>query len=398
MATTTQGVAAVEKLVIGDASDWQKIHPGDVVIDPMVLRYGEVFLAGARAAGERASTKWRAVAGDVGGLLLFFDQIMLRERIPVFNYGDTFDAGLNLAERVLAGVNQNEEILVEVDVQYEPYRLAKSAALDQVREVLDERGPLPADDLSRELIRHLSVFEYDWNPNVAELGLQDERQQRLASFLVGGLVFGAYAQQTGAPHVLQPKRSRLFTAFSLRSENASDLFDENLFGELAKVVRASGGTAGDIPSLSFVPTLLARGSAGETAMDVLDRALAFRSLPAMREYRRQLAALFGEWAREGRISQRTRRSLKRLTDRVARELGVSSEDLVSAKLNAVQLAAGGIPVEAGVDLRKAGKRLWGWVFPGLINRGSRKLLARASADQSEYIDIAKALRSRWART
>lgn len=398
MATTTQGVEVAEKLVIGDALDWQKIHPSDVVIDPMVLRYGEVFLAGARAAGERAHTKWRAIAGDVGGLVLFFDQIMLRERIPVFNYGDTFDAGLNLAGRVLAGVNRIEEILVEVDVQYEPYRLAKSAALDQVRDVLEDRGPVPEDDLSRELIRQLSVLEYDWNPNVAELGLQDKRQQRLASFLVGGLVFGAYAQQTGAPHVLQPKRSRLFTALSLRSENATDLFDEKLFGELAKVVRASGGTAGEMPTLSFVPTLLARGSAGETATDLLERALAFRSLPTMREYRRQLAVLFAEWAGEGRITQQTRRSLKRLTDRVARELGVSSDDLATAKLSAVQLAAGGVPLDVEVDLSKAGKSLWGWVFPGLISRGSRKLLARASADQSEYVDIAKALRSRWART
>jgi hypothetical protein len=322
---------------------------------------------------------------------------MLRERVPIFNYGETFDRGLNLSDRVLARVNQNEDILVEVDVQYDPYTKAKSAALEQVKELLEEKQALP-DALAPEIIRHLSVFEYEWNPNVHALGIESEKQRRLAAFLVGGLVFGAYAQQTGAPHVLQPKRSRLFTAVSLKSENASDAFESNLFGELANVVRAAGGTFAELPVLSFVPLLLERGSAGETPSDVLERALAFRRLPAVREYRTQLAVLFAEWASEGNISQETRRSVKRLTDRVARELGVTTDELVSAKLNAAQLAIGGLPVEASVDLRKGSERLWGWIFPGLINRGSRKLLARATTAQSEYVDIAKALRSRWAQT
>ena len=383
--------------MIADSADWRLLHQGDVVVDPLVLRYGEIFLGGQRAAGEHALAKWRAIANDVGGLLLFFDQIMLRERIPVFNYGDTFDMGKNFSERVLARVNDREEILVEVDVEYGPYTEAKSAALEQVKELFDADRTLP-DDLAREIIRHLSVFEYEWNPDVSDLGIERERQRRLAAFLVGGLVFGAYAQQTGAPHVLQPKRSRLFTAVSLQSENASDVFESNLFGELANVVRAAGGTFVELPTLSFVPFLLKRGSAGETAVDVLQRALAFRSLPAMREYREQLAALFAEWASEGSISQETRRSVKRLTDRVARELGVTEDELVGAKIDAAQLVEGGLPLEASVDLRKVTKRLWGWIFPGLINRGSRKLLADATKAQSDYVDIAKALRSRWART
>jgi hypothetical protein len=279
------------KLMITDPADWQLIRPGDVVVDPLVLRYGEIFLGGRGGAGERAEAKWRAIANDVGGLLLFFDQVVLRERIPIFNYGDTFDMGLNLSERVLARVNEYEEILVEVDVQYLPYAQAKSVAIEQVKELFDEKRALP-DDLAREIIRHLSVFEYDWNPNVDALGLETEKERRLAAFLVGGLVFGAYAQQTGAPHV--------------------------------------------------------------------------------------------------------RRSVKGLTDRVARELGVAKDELVSAKLNAAQLGTGALsPIDASVDLRKGAKRLWGWVFPGLINRGSRKLLTRATVAQSEYIDIAKALRNRW---
>jgi hypothetical protein len=142
------------KLVIAQEADWQVIGRGDVVIDPLVLRYGEVFLQGRTAAGERADAKWRAIANDVGGLVLFLDQVVLRERIPVFNYGATFDMGLNLSERVLARVNDREEILIEVDVQYGPYMEAKAAALEMVTELFaEDRASL--EGLGQEIIRHL---------------------------------------------------------------------------------------------------------------------------------------------------------------------------------------------------------------------------------------------------
>ena len=185
----------------------------------------------------------------------------------------------------------------------------------------------------------------------------------------------------------------------MKSENASDMFESKLFGELARVVRATGGTVEDIPIVSFMPLLLSRGTVGETAADLLERALAFRSLPAVRDYRSQMAILFAEWAGEGSISMETRKSVKRLTGRVARELGVAKDELWTAKVNAAKLSTGGFPpIDASLDVREGTKRLWGWVFPGLINRGSRKLLTRATMAQSDYVDVAKALRSRWART
>jgi hypothetical protein len=35
-----------DKLVIANEADWQLIRRGDVVVDPLVLRYGEVFSRG----------------------------------------------------------------------------------------------------------------------------------------------------------------------------------------------------------------------------------------------------------------------------------------------------------------------------------------------------------------
>jgi hypothetical protein len=72
-------------------------------------------------------------------------------------------------------VNEHQEILVEVDVQYGPYMRAKPAAIEQVKELFVEKRALP-DDLAREIIRHLSVFEYEGNPNVDSLGLRSEKK------------------------------------------------------------------------------------------------------------------------------------------------------------------------------------------------------------------------------
>ena len=51
-------------------------------------------------------------------------------------------------------------------------------------------------------------------------------------FLLGTLVFSAYAQQSGAPHVMSPKRSRLFMASALSAERGSAEIEERLYAEL----------------------------------------------------------------------------------------------------------------------------------------------------------------------
>jgi hypothetical protein len=81
---------------------------------------------------------------------------------------------------------------------------------------------------------------------------------------------------------------------------------------------------------------------------------------------------------------------------VAKELGVADQErLFSAKLDVFNVATGGSPVEAGVDLVEAGGRLRGWIFPGLINRGVRKLLTESAQAELAYPALVQALRSRW---
>jgi hypothetical protein len=46
-------------------------------------------------AGYRKEARWQAIANDLGGLVSFFDLLILHEQLPAFNYTDTFDIGLN---------------------------------------------------------------------------------------------------------------------------------------------------------------------------------------------------------------------------------------------------------------------------------------------------------------
>jgi hypothetical protein len=63
------------------------------------------------------------------------------DRIPVFNYADTFDIDQNFNDRALGAVNANGEILVDVDVEYGAYQAVKSAALAELTKLYDGQAP-----------------------------------------------------------------------------------------------------------------------------------------------------------------------------------------------------------------------------------------------------------------
>ena len=75
---------------------WDELAQADarLVVDPMVLRCGELFLTGAKRVNHR-NTVWELLSRNVHAIAAFFDQLILKERIPVFNYEDTFDMQLN---------------------------------------------------------------------------------------------------------------------------------------------------------------------------------------------------------------------------------------------------------------------------------------------------------------
>src|SRR6202035_2146568 len=61
------------------------------------FRSAQIFFRGEKEATKTlpigdAQTIWKALSGDLGSLTSFFDQIILAYRLPIIDYGITFDS------------------------------------------------------------------------------------------------------------------------------------------------------------------------------------------------------------------------------------------------------------------------------------------------------------------
>jgi hypothetical protein len=292
-------------IAIQKAADWQQLpsHGLQTVIDPMVLRCGELFLQG-RAGTSAPEATWSVLSANALTLGMFFDALILNERLPIFDYGDTFDMGLNFDQRVFARINEPEPVLFEVHVEYDAYMEVKGAALEELAKAIEGPGRIPRN-LGQEILAELSAAEYRWTPYLGDLGnrLPTDEDRRIASFLLGGLIFGGYAQQIVGEQMLQPKRSRIFLAVSLGEESIDHRFEETLFGELKK---RSNVTAEDLPWMpTFFPYLL---SQARRPMDFLHEVIRLRRSAEVRDYRQWLREAMDDW-RLPSIAERTCRRL-----------------------------------------------------------------------------------------
>jgi hypothetical protein len=119
-----------------------------------------------------------------------------------------------------------------------------------------------------EILGSLEAIQYEWEPRLETLETQlpDARDKRLARFLLGQLVFTGYAQQTGAPHVLAPRRSLLLTAVGLgaglaASDARTAAGETAIYDELARRCRDAGAgwREEELPwTPSFLPFLFRR--------------------------------------------------------------------------------------------------------------------------------------------
>jgi hypothetical protein len=225
---------------VASEKDWNKLKANglDTVIDPMVIRSGELFLRGSAGVAD-PDRVWNVLSRNVHSVGMFFDALILQQRIPVFNYGATFDAHVNLDAWTLHAVNRDESVLEDVDVMYGPYMDVKRELLAELAERYS--GDPINSEMAQDIAEELAAAEYQWQPHLGELEAQlpSEVERIVARFLLGGLIFGAYAQILEGEHVIQPKRSRVFLAVALGARSAQFRFEEELFDELKKRARAS---------------------------------------------------------------------------------------------------------------------------------------------------------------
>jgi hypothetical protein len=372
--------------------DWNNLVNGRLttVLDPMVIRCGELFLRGRSASGDPDST-WGLLDKNVHAIGMFFDQLVLNEKIPIFNYGDTFDAGLDLDKRVLGEINQlGGDILCEVDVTYDAYHQVKSVALEEVKTLYQGQACIEPT-LAMSILSELSTSEYQWQPSLEEFGdeLASDDERRLAAFFLGGLIFGGYAQLLSGQHVLQPKRSRLFLAAHLREKSSQFELEKQLFGKLKTYSQTH---CEDLPWMpSFFPYLLSKA---DTPLGVLQEALALRNTEAVADYRQWIGVVLDDWEKNGHIGTDKKKDVDKVVEHIDRILGhkptlpqfklkVSVADVIKAKP----------PGE--IDATSSINALWGWFLDSLPGNRYRKLLARALVDDNEYKILTKRLHTVW---
>jgi hypothetical protein len=375
-------------LVIEKQDDWQAIASiGGPVVDPMILRCGEFFLRGSANAPNQADA-WDLLTKNMHALSSFFDRLILDEKIPVFNYADTFDMNQNFAQHTLAAVNNDEEVLVDVDVRPRVYMEVKAAALAELGKLY--AGEVAGVDTQQafDILGELTTSGYAWYPNLQGLALANPAERRLAAYILGGLVFGAYAQLAGTDHLMQPKRSRLFIALTLKQDSSRGA-EDYLFSKLGEL---TGRPTADIPyTPTFFPLLL-KESKGPA--ELLKNAMKYRKSGEVRDYRAWLKEALDDFNRNGRIPVERFREVERIAAAIRARMAGIEFPKIEIKTTVADVAGLKAP-GVGIDLTAPVKNAWGWMITQLPGKRHRKLLTRALIADREYLDIGIRIATVW---
>ena len=374
-------------LSVEKQEDWQSIAAiGGPVVDPMILRCGEVFLRGSANSYDQNSA-WDLLSKNIHALGTFFDRLILEKQIPVFDYSATFDVDMPFEGRTLAAINDNEEVLVNVNVRFEAYMDVKNAALAELTKFYKGGVAGVSGQQTHEILRdlasivgELTTSGYAWYPNLGDLTFENPDEQRLAAYILGGLIFGAYAQLAGTDHLMQPKRSRLFLALTLKQNTARGA-EDYLFTKLGEL---SGRPATDIPyTPTFFPLLL---SESNTPAELLRNAMKYRKSPEVRDYRAWLNEALDDFKRNGHIATKRFREVERIAASIRGKLAGIPFPQVEIKTTVADVAGLKTP-GVGIDLTAPAKAAWGWTISQLPGKRHRKLLTRAIIADREFIDL-----------
>jgi hypothetical protein len=380
------------EITLETAADWQRLRDEQLttVLDPMIFRAAELFLVGQSGAAQGKET-WSKLSANLPGLAAFFDAIVLHERLPIFDYRITFpeapEVGAGASYNLVPIVNAEQEVLAPVRVESEAYTPLKQAALEELY-----AQPEIAADERASVLSELTVFDYKWAPFLDGFNDAPDDERRLATFLYGGLLFSAYAQELRGTHVLQQKRARLVGQLALGT--AAD--DQILFARLAGLPEAAPeavATALDIPPLpSFLPYLLQEAAEGPRAM--LAKALELRrdsDVIAYRTWHNRMLRVLAE----GGSALEQRAEIEEVRGALERKLaGPAISTKVSVSMIALAIPVVKIESELGMDIRP--RAAWGWGVRQ-VKGDHRKVLMRLLGAKRSFQRIDLKLRKVWER-
>jgi hypothetical protein len=388
-------------LEIEAMEDWRLFHEQhlDTIVDPMIFRAGDIFVRGRSRARDTLPAAdddaiWRAVAKDLTGLTAFFDQLVLSDRLPLIDYGITFDSALQYDTPWIAKqVNDalEDRVVTTVHVYGDASKKARESALA----ALPERAAAPPE-LEKSIVAELGALDHAWRPDLGErIIAKTPEELDLARFAYGGLIFSAFSQLSGSLHVLQPKRARLLTALALNAPSASHEHETELFAALDRRVRRSPQLReigfGGLPS--FVPyALLVEKPA--TPFQLLEAIGRLRKDPLVIEYRGFRKQLLRDWIDKGLIQEKSEQEIKKLAVKLRKHLEVDRSIDVELGVGAT-VEAKGVGIDAGVKAAVPIDRIWGWIMEQLPGHRYAKLLTRLQLAQNQYDHLDRHLRRLW---
>jgi hypothetical protein len=263
-----------------------------------------------------------------------------------------------------------------------------------------------------EMLTETAVFGYDWKPALTvpdtmdpevtaaamKLAALDGSRLAIAQFLLGGLIFGGFAQASRTRHYIQPKRSRLFLGVTAAQDKVSSLSaqaEDEIFS--AAEVALRGGEVEFCRTVTLppvLPYLLESNPALLRPEDLLAKALEFPTTPDGRNYVAAARALRADGVEARRVED-----LSQVEHHAALEWLAPYSNLVPEKSQSLDIKLSseliGLPgAEASFKLRiPRWLRIW-WndkvPFGGLSKTFRRMWMAEAS-----YKDLAGKLYRIW---
>jgi hypothetical protein len=369
---------------IGTFDEWKQFRAKDLdtIVDPMVFRAADIFLRGSSTASEtlpigNSKEIWQALSGDISSVQAFFDQLILADRLPLIDYGITFDSALSYdIPWVCQIVNEElqDRVIYTVHVHDQVSKQARVSAMAAMK-----NRPEPSPELRKGIIDQMTALDFTWRPDLPDLDplpSASEDDFKLARFLYGGLIFSAFCQMSGSSHVLQGNRGRLLTSLAIDLPCATKEQEESLLAELNRRIQLQPEYREiRIESLSsFLPLLLK--SDPKSPLGLLDSAKKLRSDAMITEYRDWRRELLHDWVDKGRIREENEKKIMRvaqkirdrfrLDQRLDLEFGIDPNLAVSIKTQ--------VPVGP----------IWGWILENLGGRRYMKVLANMTAAGREY--------------
>ncbi len=219
---------------VKNLQDWSSLSEKkiDTIIDPMIVRSADLWLQG-RAGVESGNSEevWAALSQNIDSIEAFFDTLVLSERVPLIDYGITFDSNIGFEPKSLykrINALADEKLMLNVHVMGEASKIARTS----VQEAF-EKGRSFSTPLAKDIIGELSTYDHKWYPDLAFLGSElTEEETNVARFRYGLLLFGHFASMAKTGHLIQSKRARFFTAGSVGAKRASYELEPELRNEL----------------------------------------------------------------------------------------------------------------------------------------------------------------------